>query len=101
MEQDLLMLKNAIWLFVVTVAILIFFLPSYAKMQDLKARNNEYARRIEALQRRNTELEQEKHLLESDPAYLEKVARQKMGLIREGEKVYRMVPAVTPKPGLK
>ena len=93
------MLKNATWLFVASVVMLIFFLPSYAKMQDLKTRNNEYARRIEALQRRNIELEREKHLLESDPAYLEKVARQKMGLIREGEKVYRMVPAA--KPALK
>ncbi len=92
------MLKNALWLFGFTVVILIFFLPSYAKMQDLKARNNEYARRIDALQKRNTQLEKERYLLESDPIYLEKVARQRMGLIRDGEKVYRMVPAVNKKP---
>lgn len=86
------MLKNALWLFGVAVIMLIAFLPSYTKMQDLKLKNYEYAKRIVDLQKRNEQLEQEKHLLETDPVYLEKVARKKMGLIREGEKVYRIVP---------
>ena len=87
------MSKNTFWPLVVAAVLLAYFLPSYAKMQDLKARNNEYAKAIESLQRRNAQLEEERHLLESDPVYLEKVARAKMGLIRDGEKVYRMVPA--------
>ena len=86
------MLKNALWLFVFTVVVLILFLPSYAKMQDLKVKNAEYAKRITYLQKRNAFLEREQHLLETDPAYLEKVARNKMGLIRQGETVYRIVP---------
>ena len=90
MEQDI--LKNAIWLFVLAVMMLIAFLPSYTKMQDLRIKNFEYAKRIDELQKRNAQLEQEKRLLETDPEYLEKVARTKMGLIRNGEKVYRMVP---------
>ena len=89
-------MKNALWLFGFTVILVVLFLPSYAKMQDLKAKNREYAQRIEYLQKRNAQLEQEQHLLESDPAYLEKVARKKMGLIRDGEKVYRMVPPQKP-----
>ncbi len=95
------MLKNAIWLFAFTVIVLLAFIPSYAKMQDLKQKNNEYAKRIEALQQRNVQLEREKYLLESDPVYLEKVARQKMGLIRDGEKVYRVAPAPAKKPAAK
>lgn len=91
------MLKSAIGLFVITVVLLALFLPSYTKMQDLKSKNSEYAKRIEVLEKRNVRLEREKHLLETDPVYLEKVARKKMGLIREGEKVYRMVPEA-PKP---
>jgi cell division protein FtsB len=31
--------------------------------------------------------------LEEDPVYLEKVAREKMGLIKKGEVVYQLVPA--------
>ncbi len=85
-------MKNAIWLFMLAAGILAVFIPSYSKMQDLKAKNAEYARRIAALQKRNMELEKERHLLDTDPMYLEKVARRKMGLIRSGEKVYHLVP---------
>lgn len=91
------MLKNAIWLFGFTVVLLLAFLPSYAKMQDLKQKNNDYVQQIADLQRRNKQLLQEKRLLETDPAYLEKVAREKMGLIRPGEKVYRIVAPETKK----
>lgn len=80
------------WLFGFAVVLLMVFLPSYTKLQDLRLKNYEYAKRIEALQKRNAQLENEKRLLETDPEYLEKVARQKMGLIKPGEKVYRMVP---------
>ena len=59
-------------------------------MQDLKERNLDYKKQIEALKKKNTELEEEKRKLEEDPVYLEKVAREKMRLIREGEMIYRM-----------
>ena len=90
------MLKNAIGLFVVTIIIFFLFLPSYTRMQDLKQRNTEYKKQIEILQARNTQLKKEKALLENDPVYLEKVAREKMGLVREGEVVYKLVPVVEP-----
>ncbi len=67
-------------------------MPSYAQMHDLKKKNRDYAARIEFLTKRNQQLEQEKNLLENDPAYLEKVGRAKMGLIRQGETVYKIVP---------
>ena len=86
------MLKNAIGLFVITVIILAVFLPSYTKMQDLKQKNHDYAQRIEELEANNKKLQQEQHLLETDPEYVEKVGREKMGLIRPGEKVYKMIP---------
>ncbi len=88
-------MKNAGWLFGFAVLLLAIFLPSYAKMQDLRMKNNELAQRISVLQKRNVQLEQERHLLETDPMYLEKVGRDKMGLIRPGEKIYRIVPAKT------
>ncbi len=87
------MLKNALSLFVFTLVILVLFLPSYSKMQDLKQKNEDFARRIAELERKTVRLGNEKNLLETDPEYLEKVGREKMGLIREGEKVYKIVPA--------
>ena len=88
------MIKSAIGLFILTILVLIIFLPSYTKMQDLKQKNLDYKKQIEQLQQKSAELKEEKRLLETDPVYLEKVAREKMGLIREGEVVYKITPAV-------
>jgi len=86
------MLKNAIWLFVLSVLVLFIFVPSYSELQDLRKKNAEYVQQIKALKQERVELLQERRLLEEDPIYLEKVAREKMGLIREGEVVYKITP---------
>ena len=44
------------------------------------------------MEAKNSELRREKQLLENDPVYLEKVGREKMGLVREGEMIYRLAP---------
>lgn len=59
-------------------------------MQDHAQKNREYEKKIAELQKRNNELEEEKQRLIEDPVYLERVARERMGLVREGEKVYRI-----------
>lgn len=84
------MLRNALWLFTVATIILIFFLPSYTMMQDHRQKNWEYEQKITALQAKNRALEDEKRRLIEDPVYLEQVAREQMGLVREGERVYRL-----------
>ncbi len=84
------MIKNALWLFAFTLFALFIFLPSYTKLQDLKQKNADYSRQIEALKIRKIKLMEEKRLLESDPTYLEKIGREKMGLIRKGEVVYKI-----------
>ena len=91
------MIKNAIGLFFLTIFVLIGFLPSYTKMQDLKQKNTDYRRQIEQLRQKSVELKEEKRRLEKDPVYLEKVAREKMGLIREGEVVYKITPVIVNK----
>jgi cell division protein FtsB len=85
-------MKNAIWLFSFAVIVLIVFLPSYTTMQDLREKNFEYNQQINRLTQENRKLTEEKRRLEEDPVYLEKVAREKMGLAREGEVVYKIVP---------
>lgn len=84
------MLKNALWLFAAATIILLFFLPSFTIMQDHRRKNLEYEKKIFVLQAKNRELEEEKRRLIEDPVYLERVARERMGLVREGEKVYRI-----------
>ena len=86
------MFKSALWLFGVTLIVLVLFLPSYTKMQELRDKNEQYKRQIEDLKKEQVRLEQEEKRLKEDPEYLEKVARERMGLIRKGETMYKVVP---------
>ena len=86
------MLKNAFWLFVFAFLILMAFLPTFTKVQDIRQKDLEYQEHIKELEQESALLKKERQLLEEDPDYLEKVAREKMGLIREGEVVYKIVP---------
>lgn len=88
------MFKNPFYLFGLAVILVLVFLPSYQRMQDLKQKNRDYELRMQELVRENSRLTEEKKLLEEDPVYLEKVAREKMGLIKEGEVIYRFTEPV-------
>lgn len=84
-------MKNAICLFAVAVIVLVIFVPSYKVLQDKKAKVREYEQEIRDLKAKQAKLIEEQDLLENDPAYLEKVAREKMGLIKEGEEVVEIM----------
>ncbi|VAW14681.1 hypothetical protein MNBD_BACTEROID05-1225 [hydrothermal vent metagenome] len=86
-------MKNAIVIFVIALLVLVFFLPSFSKKQDLLKRNQDLKKQIEDLTQKNIDLLKEQKLLEEDPEYLEKVAREKMGLVKEGEVIYRIIPS--------
>jgi len=83
-------MKNAIQIFIAAAIILVVFLPSYSVMQKKKERIQEYEEQIVNLEKKNTDLLKEKQRLEDDPVYLEGVARERMGLMREGEVIYRI-----------
>lgn len=85
-------MKNALWLFFLTVIILVLFLPAFGRMNEVRDKNREYERQISELTLKNNELKKELRLLREDPVYLEKVARAKMGLIKEGEVIYKITP---------
>jgi cell division protein FtsB len=85
-------MKNALILFAVAIMILIAFLPSYSVYQDKKQKVEAIEADIEQLEVKKAKLLTEKELLENDPVYLEKVAREKMGLIKEGEEVVEIIP---------
>ncbi len=78
----------------ISCGIVYIFLPAYTRMQDKEAENEAYQRRIQHLEEENRRLRLEQKLLEEDPVYLEKVARERMGLVREGEIIYRIPQAV-------
>jgi cell division protein FtsB len=85
-------LKKAFWFLGAIFFLLIIFLPGYTKLQELKDRNRDLEIKIKHLSIENTLLQQELKRIENDPVYQEKIAREKMGIVRKGEIPIKIVP---------
>lgn len=85
-------LRRAFWLVGLGFLFLVVFLPGYTRLQDLKDRNVDLQEKIRRLSRENVLLQQELARIQSDPNYQEKIAREKMGVVRKGEVPIRIVP---------
>ncbi len=83
--------KIVLWLVFLAI-LLVIFLPGYNKLQSLRAKNEMLRKRIEELKESSLELEQEITKLKTDPVYAEKVAREELGVVREGEIIYKFLP---------
>ena len=88
----LLILKKAFWFFGVIIFLLVLFLPGYTKLQELRDKNRGLEVKIKQLHIENALLKQELQHLEKDPLYQEKVAREKMGVVRKGEIPVKIIP---------
>jgi cell division protein FtsB len=86
------MLKKIFSVSGIVFFLLIIFLPSYTKLQELRDRNRDLEVKIKHLSIENTLLQQELKRIESDPIYQEKIAREKMGVVRKGEIPIKIVP---------
>ena len=87
------MLKKAFWLFGITVFLLVIFLPGYTKLQELRDKNSDLELKIRRLNIENVLLGQELDRVEKDPNYQEKIAREKMGIVRKGEIPIKIIPS--------
>lgn len=76
----------------VMTVLVIVFLPAFAKYQDMQYKNRKLEDRINFLNKENVRLTQEKMLLETDISYIEKKAREKLGVVRKGEIVLKDTP---------
>ena len=72
--------------------IVVIFLPPFARYQELRYKNKKLEERLESLKEENLRLTEEKRLLETDINYVEKMAREKIGVVRKGEIVLKQVP---------
>ncbi len=70
--------------------ILILFLPGYTKLQELKDKNRDLEARINKVEVENTLLEDEILRIQQDPVYQEEIIREKLGVVRKGEIVYKL-----------
>jgi len=85
-------LKKAFSIFGVLFFLLIIFLPGYTKLQELRDKNHDLETKIKYLNVENALLQQELKRIENDPIYQEKIARDKMGVVRKGEIPIKIVP---------
>jgi len=78
-------LRKALWLFSFAVLILVLFLPGYIKLQESRVKNRQLEEKFRRLAIENSLLQEELRRVENDPLYQEKIARDKMGVVRKGE----------------
>ena len=77
--------------YLVIGTLLAIFLPPFVKYQELRYKNKKMEERIASLKEENKRLAEEKRRLETDITYIEKKARQKIGIVRKGEIVIKEV----------
>lgn len=77
----------------ITIGIfLVIFLPPFAKYQELRYKNRKLEEKMILMKAENQDLEIKKKRLETDVTYIERKAREKIGLVRKGEIVLKEVP---------
>lgn len=67
----------------------IVFLPGHSELQKLREENEQHKKRIELLEEHNEKLKRELAKMQEDPDYVEKKARDKLGIVKKGEIIYR------------
>jgi cell division protein FtsB len=84
------MKKGRLYLLIAVATVL--FLPPFAKYQALRYKEKKIERKIADTKAEIKRMEEEKRKLETDIAYIEKRAREKVGMARKGEVVIKEVP---------
>lgn len=84
--------KKTFWFFGSVIFLLIIFLPGYTKLQELRDKNRDLEIKIKHLKAENVLLQQELERIENDSVYQEKIAREKLGVVRKGEVPIKIIP---------
>jgi cell division protein FtsB len=84
--------KIILLLILILVLIGAIFIPGYLRIKILTNENRQLEAQMTKIQGDNKRLEEEHRRLLNDPLYLEEVARKKLGVVRKGEEVYKVVP---------
>lgn len=71
------------------IAFGVMFLPGYSELQKIRDKNEQQEKNIRLLKARNEELKKVVEDGKNDPLYLEKKAREKLGIVKKGEVIYR------------
>ena len=78
------------WLLGILLVILVIFLPGYTKLQELRDKNKQLEARIGEVEEENAVLESQISRIQKDPVYQEEVVRERFGVVRKGEIIYKL-----------
>lgn len=81
--------KVALYVLLVVTVLCVVFLPGYSRLNKIRESNDELRKRIALLEQRNEEMKKELLRMKEDPVYLEGKARNKLGIVKKGEVVYK------------
>jgi len=74
---------------VLTLGVVYLFAREISEVRFLREENEKIEKKIEQLEIANKELEVKIKTIKNDKRYIEKIAREELGMIKEGDKVYR------------
>jgi cell division protein FtsB len=72
------------------------YLPSFSRYRELKSEEESLNQKIQEIDAQIKVLADERHLLQTDVAYLEKVIREELGFVKPGEIVYELITKKNP-----
>lgn len=75
-----------------------FYFPGVSRYRDLKIQEEGIRKELAVMDEKVLSLARERDLLKNDVAYLEKVIRDELGLVKPGEIVYKFVPDNSQRP---
>lgn len=84
--------SRMLWIIGIILILLIIFLPGYTKLQELKDKKKNLEVKIDEIQLDNLRLEDQTLRMQRDPVYQEEVVREKLGVVRKGEVIYKIEP---------
>ena len=82
-------ITQAVTVIVILSALMLFFMPVIQRTQALQEEKAKLQHQIAAAQEQQQQLQLETEHMKTDPAYVEHIARDKLGLGRPGETIIR------------
>ena len=90
--MQLKILKRYNFFVVLIILGLVSLIPIFSNYQDLFMKNRQIKKRMGQLNAENRILFERQHKLQTDPVFVESVARKELNVAKEGEVVYKLSP---------